>query len=470
MTIVKRLGLALRFCWYDYDIRGGILWWIMICFLFYFASTLLIVSANNHDSVNTHKDLSMNYDKVQAILELNGEISDSDSTSFSETIKDLPKKYYFSVLSFIIGFVVALISYLLITYFYRRKNKALISATEEKVSSIMKIQTRGEIVSISIVVFFIILVSAIIVMALADDPFHFKTVLLFLVTNPGGFFVLVTGGATLIGTYFAVKAIYGLKNTITSYTQLLDRLVYLIETAPKNRRSNIKFYSFFLLPGYWQISRGSSIKDKLETAIKNGNQNAFQIACLCKKDLLTMLIDIMYVGTKITRTIKNKAETIFDFYLLSEKLLYLNDMNCPSDIIDKSSPKRLPWSKMASYYFFVSDDRAIIVTPIGLPKMNSKINVKQLIGLIEHLTEKIKTDAQIKQQDLDINKCNGDEIKRLYLYEYEEIIKEINSQLELLGKSPEIESDATVETLGFETTDKHIIEKLQYQFEQALKY
>jgi hypothetical protein len=92
-------------------------------------------------------------------------------------------------------------------------------------------------------------------------------------------------------------------------------------------------------------------------------------------------------------------------------------------------PKRLKWKKMPYYFFFVTEERAIIVTPVGLRKIHEEI-----VAQIE--------DG--KENDVD----------------------HINYILSTLQHTSSRRVDCEVNTLGFETSDQRVVQTLWALFDE----
>jgi hypothetical protein len=241
--------------------------------------------------------------------------------------------------------------------------------------------------------------------------------------NPGGVFTLVMGFATATGTYLAIKSIVEMKHTITSYPQLIESITKLIADTPSKE---IRIVSYFILPGYWQVvseSRRKSFEDALETA-----SNKIKIACLTPEENLSIVIDVAKKGTPLYPDGAN-ANDIIGFQNKCESILSMFE-----------KPKRLKWEKLPYYFFFVTNERAVIVTPVGLPKINKSI-LNQITGRLN--------DSK------------------------ENLLNHINYILSTLHYNRSKRREAKVDTLGFETSDQRIIETLwglfdEYYFENGV--
>jgi hypothetical protein len=233
-------------------------------------------------------------------------------------------------------------------------------------------------------------------------------------TNPGGVFTLVMGFATAIGTYLAIKSIVEMKHTITSYPQLMESITKLLANTPSKE---IRIVSYFILPGYWQVvseSKRENFVRALETA-----RHKIKIACLEPKEHLSIVIDLAKRGTPVYPAGKATAKEIIEF-----------NKHCEDILATFNNPKRLRWEKLPYYFFFVTEERAIIVTPVKLPRIKR-----------EKILDKIEDD---KKDNID----------------------HINYVLSTLRHNPSQKTDGKVDTLGFETSDQRIIETLWILFDK----
>lgn len=245
----------------------------------------------------------------------------------------------------------------------------------------------------------------------ASRPIWWKMFL----TNPGGLFALITGGGTLVGTYIAVQSILEMKHTITSYPQLLDRLIEMIVDAGESTEG-VMCVSYSPLPGSWQV-RKKLKRDLIDTL--SHRRRLIKMICLTEEDHRRLLDTIASVGTEQKGKLSKPDVDGFEkecegiLLMLNGEEVYPEHMTDPpkKDFGFRAKPIRKKWGELPSYYFFVSEHRAIVVVPIGLPHLsNSEDSVA---------TERAVTTRQI-----------------------------------------------SVETLGFETTDRHIVQLLQREFDK----
>ncbi len=181
-------------------------------------------------------------------------------------------------------------------------------------------------------------------------------------TNPGGIFAMVTGAGTLIGTYIAIQSILELKHTITSFPQLVDRLVHLMESAQKTPDDKARYLALTPLTGCLCVSRKKI--GKLEMALRDSKSRVSMI-CLNDKEHTVWLTqfngrrtDLGLVDTAEIETARKKCKGVLET---------LRAQSDPSIAGNVDPPVQLSHDKMPGYYFFVTSERAIVVAPIFLP-------------------------------------------------------------------------------------------------------
>ena len=236
----------------------------------------------------------------------------------------------------------------------------------------------------------------------------------FFANNTGGIFTILIGLVTVFGIYLAIIQIREQKSIITTYSQLMDNLTALLND--KNSKE-IKIVSHFILPGFWQVADDTKRKNFYD-AVKT-HTNKIKITCINREEHLSTLIDMAKKGIPPAFKKAITKNDIIDFQEKCEGLLAQINMN------DK---KRLSHSKIPHYFFFVSNKRAIIITPVGLPIPNN---------------ETLNDIKSIGYSSIIDNKDDNEYIDKS------------------LSKSIPVKSEETkVHTLGFATADQNIIDML----------
>ena len=196
-----------------------------------------------------------------------------------------------------------------------------------------------------------------------------------LIDNPGGLFALLTGTGTLVGTYVAVQSILEMKHTIVSFAQLVDRVTSLIEEA-QGSAEGVVFLAYTIQPGAFNIDTGLS--ERLRQALRNPHTK-IRVVCLSQEEHNKWLKLFENAGTAEKGTIEAGRLEAFDAEC--EDILRVvgghSHQVRKSPVLTESwtkeemyraTPVRLNWTEMPGYYFFVSAQRAILAVPIGMPR------------------------------------------------------------------------------------------------------
>lgn len=277
---------------------------------------------------------------------------------------------------------------------------------------------------------------------------------------PGGIFTFITGFATVIGTLIAIQTIIEMKHTITSYPQLLERVTELIKNSP-DTTEGVRIISYSPLSGFWQVKSGN-LKTNFEKELADKNRK-IKIICLNEDDHLKLLLTI----ASKRRRAENEGisdEMVLNFQIRCDNILQLINGDesysrkmtatlpwCQKTEYCRYTPIRLCWDDMPPYYFFVSDHRAIIVTPVGLPTIEKKLNrISHIIKQINEYKEE-NNDKKIRKRRTKLLNLINNRIERNLS------VQQVASKQKDVG--------AHVETLGFETTDRSIIQNLQKVFD-----
>lgn len=242
--------------------------------------------------------------------------------------------------------------------------------------------------------------------------------------NTGGIFATLMGLATILGIYIAILQIREQKSIITTYSQLMDNIIKLIKES-----NEIKIVSFFVLPGYWQVINPEKRKN-FKKAIRNATDK-IKFVCISEKENLSILVDVAKKGTPVlaSKTKNEKKKEIIQLQRDCESII--------SGLNSHDNCRTKKWEDLPCYFFIVTEKRAIIVTPVGLPVID------------KNLAEYIQKNYD-KNNGVDYFINNDSHIDNLL---------ENNNSV-----ANEKQEPAKVNTLGFETTDSRIIDMLLHQF------
>ncbi len=187
--------------------------------------------------------------------------------------------------------------------------------------------------------------------------------------SPTALFTFVTGTATLFGTYFTVLAVLDRKHAISSFPQLAERLTKLINRAAKSKEG-VLFFAYTIQPGAWNVTEERYASFK--QALTNPRVKIRSV-CLSPSAHDAWLSKFINIQTMTHGTIKTERKDLF----IKECEDILNCLagrksNCiPKDEGYRVEPVRLPYKAMPGFYFFVSAERAILAAPIGIPRIGN---------------------------------------------------------------------------------------------------
>ena len=162
-----------------------------------------------------------------------------------------------------------------------------------------------------------------------------------------------------------------LKRTITTFSELIDRLCILIRETPPDQ--TIRFLAYTPALGY--LARPESEWFKLEQLLRE-KSHKIQFTCL-NKDQLEKWHDL-FVGRNTRRGEINSNMTQ-SASTCSEQIL--------AEMVSRCPPKRKRWESLPGYYLFSNEDRAIVVAPLFLPsivrplkRFGSTVNSVEMLG------------------------------------------------------------------------------------------
>jgi hypothetical protein len=435
---------GIRKFWYDSHFKSGILKWaILTIFIYLFSSIILETTKGIVKTNQTIDSLYINHAVIVDTICNKNLVIGLDKDAKYIVKSDLDKLFKTNTIRYLItGVLIGILIWLFFSFILKIINRKR-KLDNGIITLLVKGQEyRNELLWVSLVVVLFLSLFIFVNIIAWNVPANKENFINRVLENPGGLFAFVTGAGTLIGTYFAVRSIMNMKNTITSYAQLVDRLTYLINEVPENSKSGIMMVCYFTRPGYWQVSV-DGIKTNFVKSIESPSK-LMKIICLGKKDHLKFLLDI-------AKKKKINSRDIFELYRYTEN--DIKKINAKGEgFIGHDTVKRIDSIKMPHYYFFVSDARAIIVSPIGLPSINDSLTNDNFDNIYKNFDE--LTDLQIDDR---LSKKNKTEKIKEYR------ISQIDKMLEMTIINSN-KGNAKIQTLGFETTDHEIIDLLQYQF------
>jgi len=268
----------------------------------------------------------------------------------------------------------------------------------------------------------------------------------FFLDHIGGFFAILMGFATVVGTYLAIRTIFESKHTITNYPQLTKELIELIE-----EEDNVRILSYFILPGYWQISK--NMKVSFRKTLKE-HAKKIKIVCLEIKDAIN--ISVSMAENMKQNKLANQLEDIVKYQIGCEIILTTS----------KTRRLFLEDEFLPHYYFFVGTKKAIVVSPIGLPK--KLCDHPDILNSIKVFADWVTLALPPKEEELKNSKEIFEDLDEIF----EDLGKTRKNFVETIKQvfenSPknEVNRFKEVRTLGFATNDQGIIDYLSTEFDK----
>jgi hypothetical protein len=269
-----------------------------------------------------------------------------------------------------------------------------IKATEQDFLNLLSITnnfTRQRKLSILklVLVFFAAFFVSIIIKFIATDRKEFGLIsfLKMLATDePGGFFAISMGFATLYGLYINIESLWEIKRSITSFSQLIDR----VDLMAKDATPDNKIHMICNTPSLGYLSEGERCSNSLMNTLSNTDNNK-RIICLEKPALQAW--HNLFVERKIdmysideTSVSQSQADTATK---RAENILRSITINSGEEL----NVHRLPLAFMPGFYLFFTNKSVIIVTPLFFPfpetintfitdkEFQKKLPMVQMIGI-----------------------------------------------------------------------------------------
>lgn len=197
--------------------------------------------------------------------------------------------------------------------------------------------------------------------------------------DPGGLFAIFMGLLTVVGFALTLQSLAEIRRTITSFSDLIFRLNRMLSRAQEGEVVRMLCYTPSL--GYIALDdrEFSSFSAKLKEPLPNDRPRA-EMICLNKQALEDW--HRLFVGR---RTRRKNVDRVDDHPVGSSGIKTLGQVSgavaaAATDrgngivkaLRDRAEDpegavKRLPLEFMPGYYFFFSEDRAIVVAPLYLP-------------------------------------------------------------------------------------------------------
>lgn len=275
----------------------------------------------------------------------------------------------------------------------------------------------------------------------------------FIFNNPGGVFAFITGGLSVFALFLTLRAVLEIRNSIQSFSSFIERLSSLIDETDPDDYITLCLHTpasgCLALPDHiWR--RAFEKLQKTEAKLS--------LVCLSDAEMLqwykTFLLEIggneqrlgemkrrIIAGFHASNAIKHKASG-------QEPITPAQDDDLPSDQEGKFSVETIPslmgtsWSMIPGVYMIANRKHAIVATPFFLPRRNQK----EPLGLFNDRVEMIGFETSDKNV-VDAVKHEIARI-RLHIASAGEIIEDENTYNKLDAQTLESELDSYIETLA----------------------
>jgi|GEM_PF-3211669 len=216
-----------------------------------------------------------------------------------------------------------------------------------------------------------------------ENEINFLNIIKPVYENPGGIFAVLTGLATLYGVGLTLQGLWELRRTISSFSELIDRVERMTQKATEKNPLHILAYT----PAIGYLAQPESDWIKFSEALKKQptGQPIVKITCLRDQDL--KIWHRLFVGRRTIKSNKVVNQKLADKATKAGQGLigHLTRDNSNEEV--RKGVRRLPYSFMPGYYLFFTRERAIIVAPLFLPfpkgvsSMPEQLPTVQMIGL-----------------------------------------------------------------------------------------
>jgi hypothetical protein len=182
------------------------------------------------------------------------------------------------------------------------------------------------------------------------------------INNPGGMFAITSGVATFVGVYITLQSIHELRQTISSFPELVDRVCNLVDSTRATTPGGdfLRFMAF--TPFIGSLSLPQREWNKLRTRLL-AHTDKIEIICLDKDDMKAF--HQLFLG-RVTDRGKITQEIINSVYGDTEWIL--DSWNGPK------KPKRKAQDRLPGYYLFANSRRAILAMPFFMPLPSDSLN------------------------------------------------------------------------------------------------
>ncbi len=233
-----------------------------------------------------------------------------------------------------------------------------------------------------------------------------------LANNPGGWFAILTGIASLLGVYLTFMQVIEIKNSIVSFSDFIDRVQTLINETERNDIVRMMLHT----PATGCLALPDDIWQSLSRTII-GAQCKFQITCLSQKtekawfeqykdpadaDKSAQTESRIAVGRKWSKKIR---DTVEPQGRASAAAAATEEGVADAGVVVGE------WNDLPQCYFIANKSRAIVVVPFFLPTPSINIFVRSvhyrnvdMVGFEtsnHHIVDTVRTEILTRRKALE---------------------------------------------------------------------
>jgi hypothetical protein len=190
----------------------------------------------------------------------------------------------------------------------------------------------------------------------------------FLTDDPGGLFTITVGTLTVFGLWLNLESLWEIKKSITSFSQLIDRVISIAKTATEKDKLHVLAYT----PALGYLSEMESNWRDLYNSLITLDKSRIDITCLNETDLRKW--HNLFVGRQTYRGLITQKDA--DNATENAKNVWRK--------IGTENVHEVPLDLMPGFYLFFTSRTAIIVTPLFLPfPDNIDSSIQQALPMVQ---------------------------------------------------------------------------------------
>jgi hypothetical protein len=195
--------------------------------------------------------------------------------------------------------------------------------------------------------------------ALVSSAFHHRGSALFL-TDPGGFFILITGVVGLAGVYLTCASVLDFRQTFKTFEDFSQRLVAVVQQVPANGTIKILAQT----PAVGSLALSEHDWSTIDTALR-AKSRQIQLVCLDEDSLRVYYENFFRRATPQGPVDQNRIERAIDQHATSLIEAIVAGGHAESRTARRI--RRRHASEMPGYYLITNGLRALVAAPVFMP-------------------------------------------------------------------------------------------------------